>query len=78
LWHAQRVATTWAERKAALEEAIGQAALTCRFPDGSSVTYRSVEELQAALAVVEGEIADAAGAPRGVRRLILCSTDGRE
>jgi hypothetical protein len=68
---------TLAERKAALEDALYQGALNVTFPDRSAVTYRSVEELRQALALVNGEIATEAGTAQP-RRLILSPSSGIE
>ena len=68
---------TLAERKTALEDALYQGALSVVFPDRSSVTYRSVDELSLALARINGEIATAAGTS-APRRLILCPSSGVE
>lgn len=66
---------TLLERKTALEDALFQGSQIVRFSDGASVTYRSVAEISSALALVNAEIAGAAGPPRP-RRLILCPTTG--
>lgn len=45
----------------ALEKALYQGALSVTYPDGGSVTYRSVADLRTALADAKNELAAAAG-----------------
>lgn len=54
---------TLAERKAALETALGSGAARVKYPDGSEIEYYSLADLRRELALVDGEIAQASDTP---------------
>jgi hypothetical protein len=54
---------------AALERALASGVMRVRYSDGKEVTYRSTDELLRAIAVVKGQMAQAAGAPRTMSAL---------
>lgn len=47
----------------ALKVAIATGAETVHYADGRSVTYRSLDEMRAILAMMQGEVATTAGTP---------------
>lgn len=55
-----------ADQLQALQDALASGELTVEF-DGKRVTYRSVDELRQAIAVVEGALADAGTVPARTR-----------
>jgi len=46
-----------------VERALATGALTVRFADGRTVTYRSLVELERLLSLIDGSLAAAAGTP---------------